>query len=496
QYSGISSLRATAPWLKKINKQNFQEIAVPISIYHVSNPLVEAEDQLALEFKIQPKGENTIDLDNSFVYYKFEEDENFYQTSISHLQNDNYEATLNLGGYAGNVHYYFSISDFENNTLTNPLAAPSVYFNIPIGPDTTAPEVTGYYFNPYHTVFHSGEKLMESSITVIDRFPIDTMYGQIRINTEEWQDIEPDSVKFFPYYDEFYVYFKIQWKSLDYGDIIEHRFVLIDSSLNRNVGYTSVKNIAISHYEDLTLENNLRNWINEGWDRRWSSEGLYFVADSISPYRTSLNIKTTYPNPIPLLDYNTFYLNFIEICNINAGDTGFVEINPDNDGWIPIVERTACNWSQKENIFRLTDFTEADTIRLRFRLQTDNQVDETGLWAIGNINFFADTTLVVSIKDIDMLHPAKLALHQNYPNPFNPTTTISFELPKETYTEINIYNLAGQPVKTLLNEVKSAGRHQIIWDAGTLPSGIYFYQIKVEDTAGNRVQTKKCVLLK
>jgi len=87
-------------------------------------------------------------------------------------------------------------------------------------------------------------------------------------------------------------------------------------------------------------------------------------------------------------------------------------------------------------------------------------------------------------------------LHPNYPNPFNPTTTISFELPKETYTEINIYNLAGQLVQTLVNEVKPAGRHQLIWDAGDLPSGIYFYQIKVEDHAGNGVQTKKCILLK
>jgi len=92
--------------------------------------------------------------------------------------------------------------------------------------------------------------------------------------------------------------------------------------------------------------------------------------------------------------------------------------------------------------------------------------------------------------------PDHFRIFPNYPNPFNPSTTISFELPKKTYTEINIYNLAGQLVQTLLNEVKPAGQHQIIWDAGNLPSGIYFYQIKVEDTAGSGVQTKKCILLK
>jgi len=92
--------------------------------------------------------------------------------------------------------------------------------------------------------------------------------------------------------------------------------------------------------------------------------------------------------------------------------------------------------------------------------------------------------------------PIRFSLQQNYPNPFNPTTTITYNLPKPAFTEIRIYNLAGQLVQILLNEVKPAGRHQIIWDAGDLPSGIYFYQIKVEDTAGSGVQTKKCILLK
>ena len=96
--------------------------------------------------------------------------------------------------------------------------------------------------------------------------------------------------------------------------------------------------------------------------------------------------------------------------------------------------------------------------------------------------------------------PLTYYLNPCYPNTFNPTTTISFELPKETYTEIKIYNLAGQLVQTLLNEVKPAGQHQIIWNAGNLPSGIYFYQIKVEDPAGSGTgdftKTKKCILLK
>ncbi|MDO9576911.1 MAG: YCF48-related protein [Candidatus Cloacimonadales bacterium] len=88
----------------------------------------------------------------------------------------------------------------------------------------------------------------------------------------------------------------------------------------------------------------------------------------------------------------------------------------------------------------------------------------------------------------------------NYPNPFNPTTTISFELNTETSenTELVIYNLKGQKVKTFLNlPISQSSNQQIIWD-GTddnnkpVSSGIYFYKLK----AGDFEQTKKCLLLK
>ena len=86
----------------------------------------------------------------------------------------------------------------------------------------------------------------------------------------------------------------------------------------------------------------------------------------------------------------------------------------------------------------------------------------------------------------------------NYPNPFNPTTTINYSLKENTKVSLNIYNIKGQLVKTLVNEVLPAGEHSIIWDGSDsngnqVSSGIYFYKLNVN---GKTEAVKKCLLLK
>jgi len=93
--------------------------------------------------------------------------------------------------------------------------------------------------------------------------------------------------------------------------------------------------------------------------------------------------------------------------------------------------------------------------------------------------------------------PEGFALDQNYPNPFNPTTTISFSLPSAQHVTLEIYNVQGQKVRTLIDEVRSAGEHAIEWDATSdagdrVASGVYFYRL----TAGEYVVSKKMTLLK
>lgn len=109
----------------------------------------------------------------------------------------------------------------------------------------------------------------------------------------------------------------------------------------------------------------------------------------------------------------------------------------------------------------------------------------------------ANGGLVTTIGDKNTVQPSNIALKQNYPNPFNPTTTITYDLQKNSNVMLKIYNLSGQEVKTLVDENQSAGTKQVIWNGkdnngAQVASGIYLYKLHV----GNVVQAKKMILLK
>ncbi|RQW06421.1 T9SS C-terminal target domain-containing protein [candidate division KSB1 bacterium] len=92
-----------------------------------------------------------------------------------------------------------------------------------------------------------------------------------------------------------------------------------------------------------------------------------------------------------------------------------------------------------------------------------------------------DSSSITAVSgEITFQNRTNYILTNNYPNPFNCSTTIQFFLPRQSHVKIKIYNMLGEEVKNLLNEVKTNGNHQIIFDAEGLSSGIYFYQIEVE----------------
>ena len=98
----------------------------------------------------------------------------------------------------------------------------------------------------------------------------------------------------------------------------------------------------------------------------------------------------------------------------------------------------------------------------------------------------------VSITPISTAVPEKYSLSQNFPNPFNPTTTIRFTIPKATQGSLIIYNMQGQEVKTITNQLFVAGTYEPQFNASGLSSGTYFYRLETEGFS----QTKKMILVK
>jgi parallel beta-helix repeat protein len=93
--------------------------------------------------------------------------------------------------------------------------------------------------------------------------------------------------------------------------------------------------------------------------------------------------------------------------------------------------------------------------------------------------------------------PEKYALRQAYPNPFNPTTTIRYDLPQESQVQLNVYDIAGRLVTTLVSQSQVGGSYEVLWNGmdangNTLPSGLYLYRLQ----AGSFVANQKMLLLK
>lgn len=118
------------------------------------------------------------------------------------------------------------------------------------------------------------------------------------------------------------------------------------------------------------------------------------------------------------------------------------------------------------------------------------------VWMDNSTGIYKVWTVPIEISSVDVedeiSSPVNFQLEQNFPNPFNPRTNIKFSLPEPGFTSLVIYDILGNEVSILLNEVKSAGEYQFEFDASDLNSGIYYYQL----ISGSYRETRKMVLLK
>lgn len=114
-------------------------------------------------------------------------------------------------------------------------------------------------------------------------------------------------------------------------------------------------------------------------------------------------------------------------------------------------------------------------------------------WGTNIVYNYVGPRIISSVeKEIIDIVPTGYTLSQNYPNPFNPGTTFRYSIPTQSKVVIKVYDILGNEITTLMDEEKSVGTYEITWNAASLPSGVYFYQLK----AGSFVSTKKMILIR
>ena len=146
------------------------------------------------------------------------------------------------------------------------------------------------------------------------------------------------------------------------------------------------------------------------------------------------------------------------------------------------------------------NFIAIDTVSANDTSYTDASVKDSVIYTYRICAFNSDTTssfsnyttgsVITSVGNNNVVK--QYALYQNYPNPFNPSTNIRYQIPKAGLVTIDIYNILGQKVKTLLNKYQAEGKYSIKFDASDLTSGIYFCRLKVNQFT----DVKKLILIK
>jgi hypothetical protein len=154
------------------------------------------------------------------------------------------------------------------------------------------------------------------------------------------------------------------------------------------------------------------------------------------------------------------------------------------------------SWSSNELIIKVQ--TEIFPIKLTFNSKNFNEAISVNLISNGQELEFVlwngesisldGKTEVIKIKKVTA--PKNFVLYQNYPNPFNPVTTIHFYIPEISRVELNVYDITGRIVETLINQNLSPGFHKVQFDGSRFSSGMYFYELK-----SNKFKSIKKMLL-
>lgn len=179
-------------------------------------------------------------------------------------------------------------------------------------------------------------------------------------------------------------------------------------------------------------------------------------------------------------EFGKVYLNWetgSELNNLMFEVERKITANGNDGGWIKIGYRKGRGTTTEITKYTFVDDIQIlNTFLVQYRLK---QIDYNG-----DVSYSDIINVKTSSVDYQLL--------QNYPNPFNPVTKIRYSIPELTRVQIKVFDVLGAEIATLVNKEKPAGHYELNWNAGNLPSGVYFYQLR----AGDFIQTRKLILLK
>lgn len=149
-----------------------------------------------------------------------------------------------------------------------------------------------------------------------------------------------------------------------------------------------------------------------------------------------------------------------------------------------LSKNNGTSWIKKNEGFN------SDTIIVNTLLMTDNYIFAgTEGFSVWRRSY---SEIISGVEKTSGIICEHIALNQNYPNPFNPSTKIRYDLPKNGFVKLIVFDALGREIETLVNEKQTAGTYEVTFNASQYPSGVYFYRLTTDNFSG----TKKMLLIK
>jgi hypothetical protein len=262
-------------------------------------------------------------------------------------------------------------------------------------------------------------------------------------------------------------------------------------------------------YLGATARTQLKAWLNSGTASDKKSL-ISMGGDQAYNYNRSgsggrdLEFSETYGKYTYLVDNAQSTTPATEGVAIDVGNQRSMTTAPAGAGYWPDGCRVVAGGSTV--LYRYTNHTAADTVAAIGNNQTGYLVatvfqdpryfnggfGEVLKAVVGWVRTNGGVITGINNQSSVFNNPSDYQLSQNYPNPFNPETKISFSIPATGLVSLKVFDILGKEVASLVNEVKTAGAHEVTFNASSLSSGTYFYRIET----GNFVKTKKMMVLK
>ena len=228
----------------------------------------------------------------------------------------------------------------------------------------------------------------------------------------------------------------------------------------------------------------MKNSLNIGDEIR-NTAYIYFDFNDAIITNTAIN-KINLPLPVELTSFSS---EVDKNSVILRWQTGF-EIN--NSGFDIERKTPTSSWTKTGFV---TGGGSVNEIR-NYNFEDKNLSSGNYYYRLKQVDYNGNYEYFNLLNDVVIGVPMKFDLSQNYPNPFNPATKINYDLPFDSKVQIKIYDMTGREVHQLVNQVQVAGYYTTQFNASSLASGVYFYQINATGGKQSFVKTMKMVLVK